>query len=164
MIAWKEITGFPRYHISDTGVVLNIKTQRKLLPATHRHNGAQWIVLQCHGERTNRSIHSLVLEHFVCPRPKGAVCRHLDGNPANNLVGNLAWGSMKENAQDCERHGRRARLEKNGRARLTCGKAAEIRVRFARGTSVSELARLYDINPGAISKLVRGITWRMPPS
>jgi hypothetical protein len=30
--------------------------------------------------------------------------RHLDGNPKNNRLENLAWGTYKENAQDRELH------------------------------------------------------------
>lgn len=55
--------------------------------------------------RTTR-VHVLVLEAFDRPRPKGAVCRHLDGNPINNHLSNLAWGTHKENTEDRKRHGR----------------------------------------------------------
>ena len=59
-----------------------------------------------------RSIHSLVLESFVGPRPNGAVVRHLDGNPSNNAIENLQWGTPAENAEDTIRHGRHRQVAK----------------------------------------------------
>jgi HNH endonuclease len=50
-------------------------------------------------------LHSLVLECFVGPRPPGMECRHLDGNPSNNALENLAWGTRSENRADQVRHG-----------------------------------------------------------
>lgn len=50
-------------------------------------------------------IHTLVLEAFVGPRPEGAVCCHIDGDPTNNHVTNLRWGSYSDNNHDLVRHG-----------------------------------------------------------
>jgi hypothetical protein len=33
------------------------------------------------------------------------VARHLNGNPADNRLANLQWGSLLENAADTRRHG-----------------------------------------------------------
>jgi hypothetical protein len=33
------------------------------------------------------------------------VCRHLDGNPINNRLENLRWGTHKENKADAIKHG-----------------------------------------------------------
>lgn len=54
--------------------------------------------------KTPVTVHRLVLEAFVGPRPDGMECRHLDGDPANNRLANLAWGSPVENASDRKRH------------------------------------------------------------
>lgn len=51
-------------------------------------------------------VHRLVLETFVGPMPQGLQVRHLDGDPKNNHLVNLAYGSAKENAADRDRHGR----------------------------------------------------------
>lgn len=52
-------------------------------------------------------VHRLVLEAFVGPCPPGMEARHLDGNPANNVLRNLAWGTKSENELDKVRQGRR---------------------------------------------------------
>jgi hypothetical protein len=64
-------------------------------------------------------VHHLVLRAFVGPCPAGMQTRHLDGNPANNRLDNLCWGTPKENAEDCARH-RAARLAQAGRS-TACG-------------------------------------------
>ena len=50
--------------------------------------------------------HTLVLLAFIGPKPQKLEVRHLDGNPKNNFVRNLKYGTTKENAQDRELHGR----------------------------------------------------------
>lgn len=68
-------------------------------------------------ERTHR-VHQLVLKAFVGPRPEGKWGLHKDGNPANNCVDNLYWGTPKENAQDAIRHGTHPAVRKE---RGECG-------------------------------------------
>lgn len=55
--------------------------------------------------RENCYIHHLVLEAFVGPRPKGFDTRHLDGDNTNNRLGNIKYGTKKENAADKVLHG-----------------------------------------------------------
>lgn len=62
----------------------------------------------CLGRKTvTKKVHSLVAETFLGKKPSidHEVC-HNDGNPDNNLLENLRWGTAKENAQDRIRHGR----------------------------------------------------------
>ena len=55
--------------------------------------------------KTIRRVHQLILEAFVGPRPKGYETRHLDGDPVNNHLANLCYGTHSENQQDSIRHG-----------------------------------------------------------
>lgn len=54
---------------------------------------------------TTKRIHELVAAAFIGPRPDGLEVRHLDGNPRNNRLENLCYGTKVENAQDSLRHG-----------------------------------------------------------
>jgi hypothetical protein len=65
------------------------------------------VLLRRAGEKErNVTVHSLVLEAFVGPRPDGMQCRHFpDRNPTNNRVSNLSWGTPLENANDRRVHG-----------------------------------------------------------
>lgn len=57
------------------------------------------------GKKSSYRTHRLVLETFVGPCPKGHETRHKDGDPANNRLDNLCWGTPKENAKDRGDHG-----------------------------------------------------------
>lgn len=63
---------------------------------------------ECVRERqTVRAVHVLVLEAFRGPRPgPDYEGRHLDGDPGNSALVNLAWGTRQENWGDRRRHGR----------------------------------------------------------
>lgn len=51
------------------------------------------------------SVHSLVLEAFICPRPDGLWALHLDDVKWNNHVSNLYWGTPSDNSRDAVRNG-----------------------------------------------------------
>jgi hypothetical protein len=50
-------------------------------------------------------VHVLVCETFIGPRPDGLLTRHLNGNPYDNRIENLAYGTVSENSLDCVSHG-----------------------------------------------------------
>lgn len=50
-------------------------------------------------------VHRLVLETFVGPCPPGMEALHRNGNPSDNSLSNLHWGTKIENAADMLRHG-----------------------------------------------------------
>lgn len=58
-------------------------------------------------------VHTLVCEAFYGPRPSPVHdVRHLNGDPLDNRLENLRWGTKKENQQDTIRHGRNANINK----------------------------------------------------
>lgn len=50
-------------------------------------------------------VHQLVLIAFAGPAPAGCEVLHNDGNPGNNRLANLRWGTRSENLYDRVRHG-----------------------------------------------------------
>lgn len=107
---WRPIPGFPGYEVSDLGRVVSHlrKTPRLLIPSMSTNGYYRKVCLHRDGALFNRSIHTLVLEAFRGPRGTADVCRHLDGDPLNNALSNLTWGTHSENAQDRVLHGRDA--------------------------------------------------------
>ena len=113
-VNWKFIPGFEEsYEVSDTGEVRScdrVSGGRKyvgktLRPSTSKR-GYKRVNLHKGGAAPRTyTVHTAVLEAFVGPRPEGLVCRHLDGDPSNNKVGNLEWGTPTENMLDKARHG-----------------------------------------------------------
>lgn len=57
------------------------------------------------GFRWTTQVHRIVMRAFAGPRPEGLEVRHLDGDPTNNGLTNLAYGTPLENASDQRLHG-----------------------------------------------------------
>ena len=57
-------------------------------------------------------VHRLVAQAFLGECPDGQVVCHRDGDPANNSVNNLYYGTYRENMLDIVRHGRNRNAEK----------------------------------------------------
>jgi predicted HicB family RNase H-like nuclease len=93
----------PDYAITDDGQVFSEKRERgrwQRLKLSEDDGG--YLKVQIGGRP--RGVHVLVLLTFRGPPQEGQVCRHLDGNPANNHLDNLAWGTRSENAHDSVKH------------------------------------------------------------
>ena len=75
--------------------------QRKELKATPLNKYGHLQVKLCKdGEQKTYPVHQLVLDVYL-PKPSPElVVMHLDSDPTNNLLGNLAWGTYKENNND----------------------------------------------------------------
>lgn len=116
---WRAIPDWPEYEVSSLGRVRGIDrvtvrsngsayTVRGRIrqPFASEKDGYPRVSLERVGFRRTRTVHSLVAEAFLGPRPPGAVVRHLDGMPLNCTPDNLAYGSCSDNVQDMLRHGR----------------------------------------------------------
>ncbi len=104
----KRIPGFPNYSVTKDGRVWSHKRLRVnggWLKSQSQASGHLYVGLYKNGKMLNKRIHRLVLEVFVGPCPPGLECRHLNGNPADNKLKNLKWGTAVENRQDSIRHG-----------------------------------------------------------
>lgn len=106
------------------------------------------------------AIHTLLLDAFVGPRPTGMETRHLDGNPHNNALSNLCYGSSKANAADCRRHGRDGQGERNVRAKLSAQQVLAIRLARNKGKPGMALAQEYGMAESTISDIITGKTWK----
>jgi hypothetical protein len=80
------------------------KIKGRVLSLVVDYYGYQYVNLYQNGPH-HRKVHHLVLETFVGPRLPGAEGCHWDGNPTNNHVSNLRWGTSSENNLDKIRHG-----------------------------------------------------------
>jgi hypothetical protein len=105
---WLQVSGNEDYEVSNRGAVRALPS-RRILPA-HKGNkvGHRRVSLKSPttGEHKQHYVHTLVLEAFVSPRPEGMCACHIDGDPLNNCVENLRWGTYSENNHDIVRHGR----------------------------------------------------------
>ena len=103
---WKPIEGYEnRYEVSSLGRIKSLSRYRRKTDYILKHwignKGYHYIDLRYKtGKKKTHSVHSLVLEAFVCKRPPGKMALHTDDNKDNNSLENLRWGSAKDNADD----------------------------------------------------------------
>jgi hypothetical protein len=66
------------------------------------------------GQTTTKTVHTVVLDSFVGPRPAGHVGCHSDGDPSNNRLANLRWDTQSNNLLDAIKHGTHSRFPAPG--------------------------------------------------
>jgi hypothetical protein len=158
----------PGYRVGDDGAVWSqvypagpgkrrLGEWRQLKP-TPQYRGHMTVYL---GRKDQRFVHRLVLEAFVGPCPEGMECRHKDGNPGNNRLDNLAWGTRKENHADSVEH---------GTAYFLPGMDAPNRVidetdvrailgLWREGKAMGVIAGLFNIHETNVHSIVTGRSW-----
>lgn len=163
----KQIPDFPNYSITKDGRVWSKKRHNtkggQLKPGIDKH-GYSRVVLCNNGKTATKKVHRLVLETFVGPCPKGMECRHLDGNPANNNLDNLKWGTKSENIHDSVKHGTHNTANHFGdyhpNSKLSAQQKRLIIYQYLTGLfSQKKLAQLYGVNKKLIYNLIRGKQW-----
>ncbi len=162
-VEYRPVSGFPLHRVGSDGSVWKVCHGRWRLLKLDRSNkgGYLQIVLCDPGRRISMFAHALVLSAFKGPRPEGKVCRHLDGNPANNVPSNLEWGTRQENEADKVRHGTVSKRfgERHPQAILTAEQVLAIRRRRAAGEALVPLAEEFGVSFQTISKVARGQRW-----
>ncbi len=150
----RQIPWAPLYFVSDCGKVFSTFRMVVRRKGIMRHSGGypQVNLATPTGPRIV-TIHSLVAELFLPPRPTGAyLIRHWDDDPTNNAATNLFWGTQVENKQDARRNGRR-----QGR-KPVIGDDAVRAIRRERNNGVPGvvLAERYGISQQMVSNIYRG--------
>lgn len=155
MIEWRPIPSNPKYLASSDGQIRHVKsdTPRRLQRAP---NGYSLVNFWQDRKLRVRSVHSLIAEAFIGPRPyEDAQVRHLDGNRANNAASNLAYGSAKENAADRESHGRTGHGQRNGNAKLSNAEVDMLRLgHMSHLFNQYQLAVLFNISQAQVNNIV----------
>lgn len=114
---WRPVAGFEgQYEVSDWGRVRSLLSNTRFprlvpkilkpYPRFQPRPGGRLRAMSVTTGRKRPAVHILVLEAFVGPRPhrKFDGC-HWDGDPSNNRLENLRWGTKRSNVADSIRHG-----------------------------------------------------------
>lgn len=168
-VTFKSIAGFPFFRVGNDGSVWselrrgsrnNATSGWHKLPgqiaksghvrASIRDESGRWIKVFAH---------VLVLEAFVGPAPSGMECLHGDGNPQNNRLENLRWGTRKENVADSRKHGTISAGERNGHAKLRTADIPIIRTLLTLGVTQRDIARRFNVSQPTISAVARSHRW-----
>lgn len=167
---WKPVVGFESfYEISSESRIKSLaridsrgfnRKERMMNP--HKDSHGYYVVgLTVNGKTSYRKVHQLLLEAFVGPRPSSEhVGRHLNDNPADNSLLNLAWGTHQENKDDSVRNDSHSRGERNRHAVLNETQVREVKVLKGLGKSDKELAAIFGVTRGTINKISTGRTWK----
>ena len=120
METWRDVLGYEgAYEVSDLGNVRSVTRwvpygrhkgmtyKGRSLKLTLIKNGYLTVKLAFAGLTRTTYVHEIVLKAFEGPRPyteaRGEI-RHLDGVKTNNVLSNLKYGTINENAADRVRH------------------------------------------------------------
>lgn len=148
-VSYRPVKGFPGYSVGDDGSLWSCRSckgltdrWRKLRP--HLCAGYPCFDLARDGKHTYATIHFLVLTAFVGPRPDKYECLHWDGNPENNRLENLRWGTRSENRMDSIRHGTHVTPFVKG-SKISQDDQREIRARNQAGESTRKIAQAFGI-------------------
>ena len=110
---WRPIPGYEGcYEASELGEIRSVRAHPKgrhgpnhvLKPQQHR-NGYLNVGLRKDGTRKVIGVHRLVASAFFGTPGPHMEARHADGDPSNNAVSNLSWGTHSENELDKAEHG-----------------------------------------------------------
>lgn len=151
--------------VSKDGGIWSIISNRWLKTNTKSNSGHFRTGLCRNGKCYTRLVHQLVLETFVGLCPDGMEARHLDGNPQNNRLNNLRWGTHKQNMLDAVKHGTAFCLRNKGE-KHSCSKLTEENVKtiirdYRTGLfTYAEIANKYGVRRQTIGKIVTGKRWK----
>ncbi len=116
---WRPVPDAPGYEASDLGRVRSLRRATpRVLTSTVGPCGFPTVnVSALVGGGTCRRVGTMVAAAWLGPLPEGAEVRRLDGDPLNDRLENLAYGTAQEVAAD---HAARARREEAAGAPTHC--------------------------------------------
>jgi len=170
---WKDIPDYNGiYQCSNLGKIKKICRAKgnqigKILGPIKQTSGHLSVGLSKDGVDKKFGIHRLVLFTFIGPCPPGMECRHLDGNPTNNNLNNLKWGTRSENMQDSIRHGTFKHNPPDnsgsncGASKLIDKEVVEIKFLIKKGKlNDRKIGEIFGVHRRTITDIRLGKTWK----
>jgi hypothetical protein len=171
---WRAIPGFSDYEVSNLGRVRSWRikgntTKPVIEPRILRKypSGFQQKYRSVKLYKENKghtiSVHRLVLETFIGPKPEGQETRHLNGISTDNRLDNLAYGTHTENMADQVLHGTAVSPsgEAHGMVKITEEQVLAIRQRYENKEATQrQLAKEFGLHQTTISLIVRRKKWK----
>ena len=172
MATWLTIPSNGSYEVSDEGEVRSVDRTierngkparlagKTLKPLKHSHG--YWSVSLGTGKR--RLVHSLVMEAFVGPRPKGMDINHENGNKQDNRLENLEYCSRSQNMAHAVRTGLMdpppvKRGSSQHLAKLSEDDVRSIRQWHSDGGGIAQMARSFGVGESTVRNIVKRNSW-----
>ncbi|XZE18787.1 DUF5131 family protein [Pirellulaceae bacterium SH449] len=143
------------HYCRSKGIADKFECEAKPLNGDIGEDGHTRVTLYNDGESSRFLIHRLVLTMFSGPSSPTDQGRHLDGNPRNNRIDNLEWGSQSRNWDDSKRHGTHRRYSKLSQIQVD-----QIKSEARMGETPSCLALKYDVSTTQIYNILSGKQWK----
>lgn len=161
-VRYLPVEGFPGYLVGSDGTLWRrVSGAWREIRASADNRGYRVAsVLRPGRPRISKHLHSLVLTAFVGPRPPGMQCRHLDGDPRNCALDNLAWGTPKENGADKLAHRKHAFGQRNGGAKLSEAGVLEVGRMIRDGVPRRDILRRFGIGHTAYYRIAHRTHWK----
>ncbi len=184
---WKDIPGYPGYQVSSLGQVrsfwkrrilkkacakygtgtsvsIDMTTSPVLLTAFPTKAGHLRVPLRTAVQKSKcMHVHLAMMMAFVGPKPVGMQTRHLDGNPKNNVLSNLEYGTAKQNCYDKNLHGTDLKGSKHPMAKINEKTAWLVKFMLQMGVCNKECVYLFDLGKERISSINKGRSWAHVP-
>lgn len=159
---WKRDKDFPDYWVSNFGNVWSYVSNDFIHGSPTGRCGHIDMLLHYNGKRYHKYLHQMVAEAFI-PNPNNyPIVRHLDDDPTNNYVDNLAWGTQLDNVRDCIKNKRFRYFDDDDRELAMQKRRMPITsVNLRNGQkrsyiSQQEAARQLGFSQSSISSVIRG--------
>jgi hypothetical protein len=173
---WKPVVGMERFfEVSDAG---RIRTVERKVRFVSKKGNESWRTKKSHIMRTQvinsgydlvhlsidyvrkaKTVHSVVAEAFIGPRPKGLDVCHNNGNRRDNRAENLRYDTRSANHLDRIAHGTIYGPE--GCHKLTASIAEFIRSTYDGTPEFTKRAALvFGVNEHSIRKVLRKASWK----
>ena len=158
----RPIENYPGFYITDNGEVFSTANGKGLIKRKYSLSKDGYKRIRLTNGGATLRLHREVLKAFNRMPQQGEICRHLDGNPKNNHRSNLKWGTQKENAQDCLKHGRnpfqKLKGENSPVAKFSDKEVEEIRDWRKEGVAYKDIMEMYAISKAHVSYIINGRT------
>lgn len=173
---WRSVPNYTDYQVSNLGRMRSKKTRGRfatgdwrLMKLTVGKRGYVVVSLSVNGKVIRRTIHSVVCEAFIGPRPHRHDINHIDANKTNNALVNLEYCTRSHN----ERHAIRMGLkdsrpryhgESHCNSRLTQCDADKIRTLLTTTKlSAGHIAKMFSISKDTMTSIALARTYTDSP-
>lgn len=89
-----------------------ITVRQRILKASPNRDGYPTVQLARGGVVRTSYVHDLLAEAYLGEKPLGQQVRHLDDDPSNTTLANIAYGTPRQNQLDAVRNGRNRNANK----------------------------------------------------
>ena len=153
----RQVKDFPDYYVSVSGKVFSFSRRVMRQLSTYVDSKGYHCLTICNSTMHKKTrVHRLVAATFL-KNPSNHPCvRHLDGDPSNNSVANLAWGTYLDNENDKIKH-RTWESRRNGKlTKEMRDKAFVLKSKFM---TDQKIADLLGVSRPTITRLLNKTTW-----